>query len=525
MSSSPLKDFLTSHKDYIIQKVKDDMGALPRSPYLEFMFGTEEGHRRFTVWVDFLIRAALGKPNTFFTDQERVGYYRAVQGFKLEDVSNVYRIFYKVFWELLQKSSSIEENANLPNLLKEIEQLNNILFQGFYIVANSFLRTREEQITEKVNQLKILYEFTHEIINIFELNEIVNLILSRMVSLFEVEASVIALCRNNETPEIYGNTLEQETRTFQPIIEKSWREKQIFFMDEEGDISKDVAQYLLKRLVSVPIHAHGRFYGILILFNKMKGFKFTEKELSLLFQFIYIISVALENVFILEEINLNRQELRLLANKIITIQEEERKRLAADIHDNLAQSLTGISYKIQLCKELIKKSPGLLDDQLDNILKTINHTIDQTRTMISNLRPHLIDTMGFVPALKRQIEDFTQETGIKVIANLPKRVNLSSQMSICLFRVAQEALMNVYKHAEAMTVQVSLQKKDGDIILVVADDGKGFDMSKGTFLTKNQNTLGLLSMRERLEAIGGRLVIHSEISQGCRIEAKIPLKI
>jgi two-component system sensor histidine kinase DegS len=217
--------------------------------------------------------------------------------------------------------------------------------------------------------------------------------------------------------------------------------------------------------------------------------------------------------------------LRLLTGKIITIQEEERKRLAADIHDTLAQTLTGISYKIQFCKELVKKNPQVLVDQLDGLIRTVHQAIDQSKELISSLRPDLIDTMGLVPALKRHIENFEKETGIRVRTHLPKRVQTPSEVNICLFRVAQEALTNIYKHAETKTAEFQLQKRKDDLILIVTDAGKGFDQARGTAWMKDVTRLGLLSMKERLEALGGTLTIHAGVNHGCRVEARIPLRL
>jgi two-component system sensor histidine kinase DegS len=131
--------------------------------------------------------------------------------------------------------------------------------------------------------------------------------------------------------------------------------------------------------------------------------------------------------------------------------------------------------------------------------------------------------MGLVPALTRLLDNFTDETGIHFTTDFPKQIQISSDANICLFRIVQGALMNVYKHAEASTVEVSLQRVNNTIILAVVDNGKGFDISKGLPWVYNQNKLGLLSMKERVSAIGGNLVIDAAIDRGCRIEAEIPL--
>jgi two-component system sensor histidine kinase DegS len=275
--------------------------------------------------------------------------------------------------------------------------------------------------------------------------------------------------------------------------------------------------------VAIPIQAHDRRYGSLALYNQEKGFKFTDKELGLLYQFLYIMAVALENAFMLEEIERNRQELRLLTAKMIKIQEEERKRLASDIHDTLAQALTGIGYKIQFCKELAVKNPSLLMEQFNGLIKTVHQAMDQSKELMASLRPDLIDTMGLVPALKRHIENFGQETGIRVATRLPKSIQISSEVNICLFRIAQESLMNIYKHSGAKTAQLALRKEDGIAILTISDGGKGFDISQGPPWMKDKNKLGLLSMKERVETVGGTLDIQSKANHGFRVEARIPI--
>jgi signal transduction histidine kinase len=455
-------------------------------------------------------------------DQERAGYARAVQGFRIDFSFQIYSIFQQVLWEVLQEEAR-KGKLRLLNLSDEIHDLNDILFQGYSIIAASFLKTREERITEKVTHLQELYDFTQEIITNLELEEIVSFILRRMKVLFEVEESYLALYRDLRIQGVYSCPAKQEIYAIQSIMEKTMREESSVFMDEEGHIYNEIGQSNLKRVVSIPVQAHGRCYGVLTLHNSTRGFKFTEKELGLLYQFIHIMAIALENAFMLEEIEQGRRELRLLTGKMITIQEEERKRLAADIHDTLAQTLTGINYKIQSCKALFKINPELLMDQFDDLIDTVHHAIDQSRELISSLRPDLIDTMGLVPALKRFFDNFMHETGIRVKTHLLNKIQMPSGGNICLFRVAQEALMNVYKHAKVNTVEVILKKNYGNIILVVDDKGKGFDMSQGAPWIMDQNKLGLLSMKERVEALGGTLVINAEINRGCRIEANIPL--
>ncbi len=505
-----------------MRKMLSRLGDLQWSPYQDFICGTEEGQRRIHLWIDLVIQSLEGRPESFFLDQKQTGYIRAVQGYKLEDFLQIYYIFQEMLWEMLQE---VKAKGTLKRvyIYEETSKLYKILFKAYSVVTCSWVESHEEQITEKVNHLQQLYDFTHEIISTFELEKIVDLILRKIISLFGVEQSFLAIYRDGRLQGIHSRPLGHEKHKIRVIIDQTLNQGASLNMDEWGHLSRDINQSDLKRLVSVPIQAHGRCYGVVALYDGKKCFKFTEKRLDLLYQFVHIMAVALENAFMLEEIEQGHEELRLLTNKMISIQEEERRRLAGDIHDTLAQALTGISYKLQFCKELIKKNPELLAEEFDGLTKTVHQAMDQSRALISSLRPDLLDTIGVVPAIRRHIDNFERETGIKVSAHLPENISISSEVSICLFRIAQEALMNCYKHAHTKNIEVILQDNGVDAILVVADNGIGFNMLQGPPWLKDQNKLGLLSMKERAEAVGGRMTINTEINRGCRIEASVPL--
>jgi signal transduction histidine kinase len=519
-----LREILIHYREDIIQKMKYLLDKEAFSPYKEFMLHTEEGKHRLNIWIDKLIRSLDGEGarKVYFTDEERDGYTRAIQGFKLEFSFQVHQRFQGVLWEILGELAA-QKKMNLLIIWEEIQELNEVLFKGYHIIANSFLRTREERINKKMSHLQEVFDYTQRIITTFNLKEILDLMLKRVTKLFMVNASLQALYPDGRTQGFYNFPMNNTPSAMKLIMDKTLKERATLFMDERGNIYQNIDQINMKRVVSVPIQAHGHYYGVLIIYNDITGFNFTYKEIKLLYQFTHIAAVAIENAFMLEEIEQRHKQLSLLTGRMITIQEEERRRLALDIHDTLAQVLTGIGYKIQLCKELYKKRPELLMEQLDALLKIVNKAVDQSRALISSLRPEMIDSMGLVPALQRLIDNFIDETSIRVAVQLPKRIQVPNEISICLFRIVQEALMNVYKHAETDDAKVILYKQAGNIILVVADRGKGFEMAKDTPWIKDQDKLGLLSIKERVEAVKGILVIDAGINRGCRIETRIPI--
>ncbi len=522
MGPITLKDVFERHKEEIFQEVTNHVRRFPWSPYQQFLVHTEEGQSRLRIFVDLFGRALGGEQETFYKDQERVGYTRALmEGFGPEILTQFYSQMPEIIWNTLKKKTE-GGGVDLPGLCEEIQELNSVMFQGYSSIMGSYLKVREDRITEKVNQLQELQGFTHEIITLFELEELVTFILHRMTSLFRVAEGFFAVFRDHRIQGIYHHPAGHEPPGVTELMEKTHREGHMLFMAEAGDVCPNIGESRLKQIVCAPVQAHGRVYGVLCLRNQGEGFEFTSKEVEFLNQFLYIMAAALENALMLKEVEQAREALSLLTGKMITIQEEERRALAADIHDTLTQALIGLSYKIQFCKELPKRRPEMLADQLDSLLTTVNQAIDQSRNLISSLRPDLIDTMGLIPALERHVDSFSRETGIRVDARFPKKLQLSSEVNICLFRVAQEALMNVYKHAETDAAEIDLRTENGNILFAVSDQGRGFVVSSHTPLVKDQNKLGLLSMKERVESIGGKVVIDGGTDRGCSIQVTIP---
>jgi signal transduction histidine kinase len=343
-----------------------------------------------------------------------------------------------------------------------------------------------------------------------------------MTALFGVEAGTFCLYRDGLVKAVYPYPPDGQDPTVLGVMDRAYETKRVLFTGDCGEVFEDVERTPIKRVVSAPVQAHGRVYGVLCLRNRSQGFRFTRNEQELLNQFLYIMALALENAFMLKVVEQAREALSQLTGKMITIQEEERKRVAGDIHDTLTQALIGISYKIQLCKELADRKPEMLAGHLDSLLAKIDQAIDQSRNLISSLRPDLIDTMGLVPALERHVDSFSRETGIRVKTCLPENLELSSEVNICLFRVAQEALMNVYKHAETNEAEVRLRAENGNILFTVSDGGKGFMLASHTPLAGPKSRLGLLSIKERVESIGGLVEIEAGIRQGCSIRVTIP---
>jgi two-component system sensor histidine kinase DegS len=215
--------------------------------------------------------------------------------------------------------------------------------------------------------------------------------------------------------------------------------------------------------------------------------------------------------------------LRGLTARLISVQEEERKKIAADIHDVLTQALTGIGYKALYCMEIAEKDIDRLHRELELLTETINEALRQSRQIINNLRPHILDDIGVIAAFRKLIKDFEEKFGIDARFRHPETLRIDPDKGIALFRILQEALHNARRHAAADAVDVDLRIEQREqLVMTVADNGRGFDPHQ-----RNRNRrrpgLGLLTMRERAEDLGGTFTMDARPGAGCRIVVRVPL--
>lgn len=214
-----------------------------------------------------------------------------------------------------------------------------------------------------------------------------------------------------------------------------------------------------------------------------------------------------------------------LVIKLINAQEDERKRVARELHDELGQALTGLGLQSQAIERFIKIDPERALKQLTLSRELIGKTTQQMYDLILALRPSVLDDLGLIAALNAHIERVFSESGIKLTletSGLHKR--LPATVETTLYRFFQEALSNIVKHAEADQVTIKLRQSDGLFEGEISDNGRGFDAANITRDNNSPHGLGLQGMHERISQVGGTLEINSAIGKGTRILVRIPLQ-
>ena len=218
------------------------------------------------------------------------------------------------------------------------------------------------------------------------------------------------------------------------------------------------------------------------------------------------------------ELTAMNQELRALYAGQQTVREEERTRISRELHDDLGQQLTGLKLSLAWLGNRVKEGRGAEPQSVDEMRRMLDTAIASVRRISSELRPQILDELGFGDAVTWQIREFARHSGLQLHMHLPAQdLVRDPALATALFRIVQEALNNVVRHAQAANVWVDLQSNETDLILRVRDDGKGMAITSG------YSGMGLSSMRERARGVGGRLEIDSAPGEGCSVTLRLAL--
>lgn len=213
--------------------------------------------------------------------------------------------------------------------------------------------------------------------------------------------------------------------------------------------------------------------------------------------------------------------------RILETQEQERKRIARDLHDSPVQNLTAMVHKIDFCTRLIDEDPVRCKIEMLNIAKNVKSTINEMRRIIYDLRPMALDDIGLAIALERELRRIERQSNIKIDFSYSGRLEvIDSTISSTLFRIIQEACYNAVKHGEANLIKVQLNVSNCNVMVQIDDDGQGFDMDESQAKKHEGNHgFGLTTMKERIFLLSGQLTITSSVGNGTSILVNIPMKV
>jgi len=226
---------------------------------------------------------------------------------------------------------------------------------------------------------------------------------------------------------------------------------------------------------------------------------------------------------LLEQSRLMQEQLRLLSRRVLSVQEEERKRISRELHDVIAQMLTGINVRLATLKAEAAANTRGLGVKIARAQRLVEKSVDVVHRFARELRPAMLDDLGLIPAVHSHLKAFLEETGIRVnLVAFKGEDNLPAVTRTALYRVIQEALVNVARHAQASRVDIAIRKLPNAVQVQIQDDGKSFDVQR-TWRKNKGRHLGMIGMRERVEMIGGSFTAESASGRGTLIQASVPL--
>jgi signal transduction histidine kinase len=402
---------------------------------------------------------------------------------------------------------------------EEDEELTQLLAaQAAVAVENARLY---ESATRWLAQLESLNEIVDALISEVELPKLLELVAARLRELVQARLVVIAMPAHDGDlvirtvageggDALVGTSLERRGSKSGRVLDRA-RSERVDSMIEDLEVDQDAGRRMGARTgLFVPLLLRGRPIGVLSAHDKEGGDpRFTDEDLRLAETLSARVAVAVD---LSERVALDA------LRRVVAAQELERKRLARELHDETGQALTSILLGLKELEDAGEAADvGEATTRLRELVVT---TLQDVRRLAVELRPKALDDFGLVPALERLVETFQEQTSIEVVME-PQlgEERLPSEIETALYRIIQEALTNVVKHAHASRVSIVLARRGNAVSAVFEDNGRGCDVDSSP-----EDGLGLLGMRERLALIDGRLEVESSEGGGTTIVAVVPIR-
>lgn len=406
---------------------------------------------------------------------------------------------------------------------------------GMVLIFRNVTQQRDavREISRQANRAEALLQVASQLNSQLELKTVLNTICRITNQTLDASGSAVVL-RGNEKEtfrsmadseqdtelDSYGGTaLEIPKEIFETLLSVT---NPVVVIQEVQQLPAlpyfDIFRALdIKTVALAALFRRNELIGCLISAFARKQKNLPEDEISLLRGLADQASSAIENAELFEQVRAGRERQRKLAKSLVDIQEGERRHIAKELHDHFGQLLTGLQFMLESAKH---QSSGRQRSDLDEIQNTVTDIIEQVREMSLDLRPSMLDDLGLVPTLKWHFERFTRQMGVSINFHCDEVLSrFPADIETAAYRIIQEALTNVARHAKVKSVFVGLAIQKDTLWVEVVDKGRGFDTS--AVLEKPSSGLG--GMRERAELAGGYFLLRSVLEQGTQVIAALPI--
>ena len=275
--------------------------------------------------------------------------------------------------------------------------------------------------------------------------------------------------------------------------------------------------------LAMPLAVGGRTIGSLVFCTLYDATPLTLRDAALARAIADQLSIAIENATLYDEVQQSGKVRGELLHRVVSAQEAERQRIARELHDGTGQTLTALGLGLAAAADRLDNDPEAVRRQLADMKAMNAQVLQEVHNVIADLRPSILDNLGLLPALRGHIRAFEQRTGIQAqLLTQGKSARLKPDIETTVFRIVQESLTNVVRHAGASSVLVQVVFGESDVRLSVDDDGRGFDVAAALAAADGRAAWGLLGIGERASLVGGTAEIDSRPGQGTTVRVAIP---
>ena len=389
-----------------------------------------------------------------------------------------------------------------------------------------------ELLRRHVQRFQVLQRISQQLVSELDIDRLLSNILSAAIEVTEAQAGTLYLLdeasdelefrvvvggggeklvgrRMGRDQGIAGWVLNHRQAV---IVDDTLRDKRHY-----GPIPESVG-YTTESMICAPLISRGHAFGVLQILNKQNEERFDESDRELLVALAAQSAVALRNAQLY-------QQLRHERDRLISVEEDERKRLARNLHDGPTQIVAAVIMRLQFIRKLLAREPSMVDAELVEVGTLSEQAMRQLRTMLFELRPVVLETQGLIPALEAYARRLTETERFTVHLDVEEGVpRLRKEAEAAIFAVVQEAIGNAKKYAEAQNMWIEIRQREDRLMVDVRDDGQGFEVDKRLPEAEARGSLGMIHMRESAGLLQGVLTLSSTPGKGATIGLTVPLE-
>ncbi|MGE5485663.1 MAG: sensor histidine kinase [Ignavibacteriales bacterium] len=483
--------------------------------YCSFV-ASREGRRRISTYVTLSIKS-IEDPRPFFVDQEDIGRLRAAQGYPLSDVLDVAVQTKNAIWNLILTKLAGTGSSVPVSLLKDIRTMEAALDTSRVILAKHYVSARENKIHVQGAHLESMYRLASSAFSTRDLSHTVNQLTAMAKEVFQADECGVMLGGRGFSTSTQP-AFEALSKRVVGRLRSSLSRQSPF--SARVRVTREGAPRLEHWLLS-QVSAYGEPIGIVYVCRPRVIVSSDEKNLLQSFASALAGTTANSNLF--RALAEKEEVLSELVRNTVEAQEDQRKRLAAEIHDGPTQSLMAAMYRLEACQTLFQRKESSAFDELRIARDSIEQTVEDMRRIIYDLRPLVLDDLGLVASIRSLAKAFMDEGGPRIVVHEQgSQKRLPHHYELALYRIVQESINNIRRHSGAKLVEIALGFTKESVRLTITDNGQGFTLGRSLNELVGKGKFGLVGMRERVERLGGQFEVRTMPNQGTTVEVTLP---